>query len=46
MFTYQISYILRNLRALQESGKATLTEEELKKELRKSIVAYTPDKKN
>ena len=46
MFTYQISYILRNLRALQESGKATITEKELKEELKKSVVAYTPDKKN
>jgi len=44
MFTYQISYLLRNLRELQKSGKNRLTEPELKKELKKSIVAYTPDK--
>ena len=44
MFTYQISYIIRNLRELQRKGKDRVTEEELKKELRKSQVAYTPDK--
>ena len=43
MFTYQISYILRNLRELQKSGKDGITEPELKKELKKSVVAYTPD---
>jgi len=46
MFTYKISYLLRNLRALQEAGKATLTEKELKEETKKAIVSYTPDKKN
>ena len=44
MFTYQISYILRNLREIQRLGKNILTEPELQKELKKSIVAYTPDK--
>ncbi|GAH42180.1 unnamed protein product [marine sediment metagenome] len=46
MFTYKISYLRRNLRILQEAGKATLTEKELKEETKKAIVAYTPDKKN
>jgi len=46
MFTYQISYLLRNLRELQKSGKDRVTELELAKELKKSVVAYTPDKKN
>jgi len=46
MFTYKISYLLRNLRTLQEAGKATLIEKELKEESKRAIVSYTPDKKN
>jgi len=47
MFTYQISYLLRNLKELQRKGKNKITEGELEKEVTKrSIISYTPDKKN
>ena len=45
MFTYQISYLLRNLKELQRKGKSEITGEELEKEvIKRSAISYTPDK--